>query len=417
MGISTKAARFYADGDFGRLSSNAYYNYNPSVNSFSIAVWVKPSDDSGSIVNKQDGEVTQYELAVSGGEYKVYLNNTALSTTTVINDGSWHFLVLAVRAAAKWYKIYVDGVNIPVSVVLPNTGTVAQPVWIGMNHDWSGGEVQTIGNPFVGFMDELVFWGTYLDQDDVTQLYNNGGPISPLVNYGGYDKSASVAGWYRMGEAPNDTFTVLEDVVGTKDFTFYDGHYESEYPVEVLPEPPATPDAPVLSLDETILPFQTNQIKMFVMTDASDKYLLCGSFVSYESVSDQLVSLAPYMLSVYTDDNGHNALGTCLLSTVENSFSVHTFDTDDEIIFGSYKFAALSNSDENDVIQISFENATTETYDTFFYGANITLDSDRRLFCYKQTGEVDEIGYVFLGGKKVMVARIENKWHLVVEPY
>ncbi len=90
------------------------YNYNTKNQAMALAVWLKTTATSGTIINREvgTGNKSGYyaKLNVDGTvevKFKGW-NSPNIQSTTVVNDGFWHHL--AIVAKGRLISLYVDGV-------------------------------------------------------------------------------------------------------------------------------------------------------------------------------------------------------------------------------------------------------------------------------------------------------------------
>ena len=94
-------------------------------------------------------------------------NTYTAKSTTLINDGDWHHVVLTRNSSSGAYTVYIDG-------VLERSGTLATGT-IG-NSYFSIGRVETTsGTPiyFAGNLDELYVYDSVINAAKITELYND----------------------------------------------------------------------------------------------------------------------------------------------------------------------------------------------------------------------------------------------------
>ena len=94
-------------------------------------------------------------------------NDFSSKSTAVINDGSYHHVVLTRNASSGAYKIYIDG-------ALDASGTTAAGV-IGNSFSSLGRIEDTGGTPeyFLGQLDEVLVYDHVLSDSTVTSIYDN----------------------------------------------------------------------------------------------------------------------------------------------------------------------------------------------------------------------------------------------------
>ena len=117
----------------------------------------------------------------------------------------WHHIVLNHNGTG--YEFYVDGVNAS-SHSLGGTVTVTSQSKIsGTGLDYFRiGINGSLGFPTGGLFDEVGIWSSALTSTQISEIYNNGVPIS-LSSY-------SPDGWWRMGDNDNGQGATISDQSG-----------------------------------------------------------------------------------------------------------------------------------------------------------------------------------------------------------
>lgn len=207
--------------------------------------WVKTSFSSAAnfLAGKYNGASgfivyinTNGKLLIDGrddtGAYK-----SSGASTTVVNDGNWHYLSGTINISTGKWSIYVDG-------VLENSSTHAAGTTLANTAVLSVGNYLT--NKFSGEVDEVSLWNVELGQASIDQyksncltgteiglvgLYNfnegSGLTVTDLSSYGlngtlsGMDASNWVSNNFSCGTACNFTMTdvVTVSLLGANDIT------------------------------------------------------------------------------------------------------------------------------------------------------------------------------------------------------
>lgn len=139
-----------------------------------ICVWEKSDDytvSNAKIYGNRETTIQNYisDLILKDGSFRqnIYdgVSETAITGTTVVEDGNWHFL------CSQWglegRKIYVDGVL---------NGTNADTdVWTGVPHDFyiGTGIVAAAHYSHKGHLDEFSYWNRYLNASEIGDAYIN----------------------------------------------------------------------------------------------------------------------------------------------------------------------------------------------------------------------------------------------------
>ena len=137
------------------------------------------------------------------------------ASTTLLTAGEWAHLVFVQDGVSP--TIFVNAVEVTPIFVTDNDRTA----WfndiplldngrIGCVNFNNGGNADFLN----GNIDEVAFWNSALTADEVSALYNNGSPITPISDNGNYVSSANLVTWYRMGDDASDTNTTIIDQTG-----------------------------------------------------------------------------------------------------------------------------------------------------------------------------------------------------------
>ncbi len=167
--------------NFNGVSSYVQIN-NVISNDFSISFWIKTTQTGGSGQWWQgrclvDGFVNQnaddFGMSLSGNNFAFGTGNpdTTITSTAVINDGSWHQCVATRQMSSGSLAIYVDGVLQAAGT--GGTDSLTAPANLRF------GSRQTGINFFLGSLDDVRIYNRALGSNEVTALYLNG--IAPAV--------------------------------------------------------------------------------------------------------------------------------------------------------------------------------------------------------------------------------------------
>jgi len=154
----------------------------------SLAFWIKTTQ-TGNDTGWQAPGVTGVEQA--GGADDIFWgwldasghmgisvgNDYSTKSSVVVNDGTWHHVVLSRDAVAGTYRIYIDG-------VLNASGSIATGV-IGTPFSSIGRIEDTGGTPeyLSGQLDEVRIYSSVLTDSQVVSIMNDTRPCTNLVNH------------------------------------------------------------------------------------------------------------------------------------------------------------------------------------------------------------------------------------------
>jgi Concanavalin A-like lectin/glucanases superfamily len=189
----------------GSVSFDGYGFLTPSTNllstiagTFSLSLWVKTTDDSGyqgdvawdgagivsadspnSLVN---GDIIP--VALTGGQVAFntgspeYGDDT-LNSSTLVNDGQWHHIVVMRNQLTGEKDIYIDGELDNSDFDTTDLLTDPQLLTIGCKADASDSDPNspsdTGSNGYTGLIDDIQIYNRILTADEVAFLYNNPG--------------------------------------------------------------------------------------------------------------------------------------------------------------------------------------------------------------------------------------------------
>ena len=193
------------------LTFNGTDNYincgNDSIFSFSTdmsaSAWVNTSQTTvGNIFSK-----TYYRLEfaangiLSWGVYETSSSSTFVYSTTAINDGQWHHIVVTHKANGN-QNIYVDG-------QLEGTASANTGIHTTTHDFFIGRRNATHSRIMDGNLSNIAVWNTELTSAQVTTLYNKHKPFD-LNTF-----AVTPVSWWRLG-AVNSSFdgtdwTVLDE--------------------------------------------------------------------------------------------------------------------------------------------------------------------------------------------------------------
>jgi len=218
----------YFDGSgavrLGSVISPAELSLRPLINTYTISLWAKQKDlnyggliSKGSVVGGGVPTPTNYALAFSGLVFSFSAGTSLISTpastwtynfsTQQIN--TWiHFLVTINIVAPE---LYINGnlTSWTTSATLSTTlNSITNPVYIGA----IGNRNNSSGNSFFkGNIDEVAIWSGVLNSANIKAIYGGGGGINLSTDYGDYNQSSNLRGYWRMGDGYDYSHKIMYD--------------------------------------------------------------------------------------------------------------------------------------------------------------------------------------------------------------
>jgi predicted alpha-1,6-mannanase (GH76 family) len=160
---------------FNGVNNTAQIN-NPVVNDFSIAFWVKTTQNAGTgqwyngaglVDGDSPGTANDFGTALLGGKFAFGIGNpdTTISSTASINNGNWHFCVATRQQATGLIKVYVDG-SLQASAIVNRDSLNASAHLLF-------GAIASGGGYFNGSLDDVKIFARTLSANEVAALYDS----------------------------------------------------------------------------------------------------------------------------------------------------------------------------------------------------------------------------------------------------
>ncbi len=179
----------WVDGKFGKALNfdgvNDYVIKNPFSDFPSTEItaefWMKSSDT----VNR--GTPISYAASSSDNEFliynyqgfRIYRGSNYKITGVSANDGSWHHIVVTWRGSDGQIKVYKDGVQVYSGTLASGTTiTDGGSFVIAQEQDSVGNDFEST-QAFKGIMDEVRIYNRSLTQEEISDLYDNRGYVTP----------------------------------------------------------------------------------------------------------------------------------------------------------------------------------------------------------------------------------------------
>ena len=207
--IGTGALDFDGTDDYVNVADSASLDV---VDDFTIAAWVKATVGSTYFFSRHNSANWKgYNLGVNADgkvSARMYITaNSDVRSSSTVNDGNWYHVALVVEAGQQ-HKLYVDGSEPAYEAQdIGESGTYA-----GANPLRIGRHCTSATSCFNGTLDEVRFYSTALSENDIYQLFLEGGYESPYeeadLNEDGYvdfyDLAYLVKYWLDTCPTPDD---------------------------------------------------------------------------------------------------------------------------------------------------------------------------------------------------------------------
>jgi len=167
----------------GKVGNAAYFNGSTCIwggdildedgTNRTYAFWIKNTQTTRThIFSKYQGSGVGYYIlqAIGIDNYSIGHSYPDITSTSGINDGDWHFVVITLSTDGN--KIYIDG-------VLNNSNSNALEdedidMFFSMGCQCTSDDCSSRQNYYIGYLDEIGVWNRTLSADEVEELYNGG---------------------------------------------------------------------------------------------------------------------------------------------------------------------------------------------------------------------------------------------------
>ena len=221
---------FDGTDDYVNLGTDSSLNFGSSA-PFTIAAWVKTTDNYGMIVSFRSstdgGPVTDLAVGYDGGadnpgkamilvRQDGYVGSYARVTGGSVKDGQWHH-VAAVRSSGSTVELFLDGVSRVTAFDPYLEGPIATDLKaIGSERRWVSDSYGSLDQRYLaGTIDYVRIYGRALSATEIMALYNCselGGSSSGTVSGG--------AGYIRQPTAAAAELRRLHWVTKSSDYTY-----------------------------------------------------------------------------------------------------------------------------------------------------------------------------------------------------
>jgi len=223
---NTKSCKYAgtATGTAGRTNwgQPAAWCTNPSTNAYSFSFWFRANTGGSENV---DGALLTSADQSSNSHMRTGFSGTAINniyaggnfvsgTCTGMTSGTW-YLVTYVFTGTGQMNLYVGNSSTacvtqnPVGTDTCTRDFIFNTLRSTTNADTAFGEWGTPN------LDEFTVWNTALTGTDHVNLQSSGHAVDPTT----HAKAANLINYYRCGDDPTDSSTLLNDQIGTVDGT------------------------------------------------------------------------------------------------------------------------------------------------------------------------------------------------------
>lgn len=167
-------------GQIGKFNKAVTFNGNSVIKSatsaailpgsFTVSTWIKTTGTASENIlcfwiTDDTTAATDCPIGISN-KFNMRVDDTVYNGTTVINDGSWHNIVVYSNSLSSSSEVYIDGVLETLTIQPSNFTNASSVVYLGSN----------IGNAgsFNGTMDETAIWNRVLTPTEISELYRRG---------------------------------------------------------------------------------------------------------------------------------------------------------------------------------------------------------------------------------------------------
>jgi len=178
----------FSDDRFGSLNKSCNFDSYLEViqlssqildgnNLVSLSLWIKKlnSYDVGVLSGSSSYHDNEFLIYIENGVVAPHIKGPKFFGQISIEDGTWHHIVVTRNSADGLVKIFIDGVldtqdNMDTGVIDINQNGL----WLGNDQDFVGGG-WTSSQQFIGQLDDIRIYNRILSEQEIIQLYHEGG--------------------------------------------------------------------------------------------------------------------------------------------------------------------------------------------------------------------------------------------------
>lgn len=224
--VARKSVDFDGSTEYIGSNGNVTWGFGDT---WSISYWINLASpttrsETAIIVRKAAGTNESliqllHDGTTAGDPLTVFLSDSAGTnfknldfTGATPSSGTWANIVVTYDGATAGdpVTVYLDGTDVGAGSGTDNTGTMAndsREITVGAHSSRSSGFTD-------GLIAHVTMWSAVLDQNDVDEVAGQKLEFNPLRASGTYDKQASVAAWFKLGEKAGSTANIGKDYSG-----------------------------------------------------------------------------------------------------------------------------------------------------------------------------------------------------------
>ena len=190
---------------------------NLSSTAFSFSFWFKRNGDDGTLFAMADqSSNSHWRIDVSGTSLdNMYAGGQYIYTAcgTTITNNTWYLVTMAFTGSGG-VRVYVGNSSTSCIGAFSSVGSdlCTRDALINTLRSSTNSDI-AFGQWGLHNIDELTIWNTELSGTDHVNLQSSGHASNPAT----HAKAANLIDYYRCGDDPDDSSSVLNDTVGSAD--------------------------------------------------------------------------------------------------------------------------------------------------------------------------------------------------------
>lgn len=213
---NTKSLRYAGEDTAGSGRTNFFQptNWSRTLNSqeFTITCWFRRNGRDGTLIGSRSSSNGYFWTSVTGTISCTFGGNFASGGT--VADATWYAYTQTVRNESGTYVGRAFLGSSSTSVLNTNAGTDTLAMdFLANARRGSNNTDLSFGAWGLFNIDEIAVWNVGFTGAQHVEWYNSGTPLDATT----HSQAAGLISYYRCGDAPSDTTSVLEDIVGSDD--------------------------------------------------------------------------------------------------------------------------------------------------------------------------------------------------------
>lgn len=203
--------------DAGRTTFGQPSAWSKTLNSqeLTMTMWFKRNGRDGILFASRSDSNAYWHCSISSGAIACYFGGNFASGGSV-SDATWYPLTMTVRNESGTYtgRAYLGSSSTSILNTTGGTTALAMDFFLNIRRG-SNNTNFSIGSWGTSNIDELAIWNVGFTGSDHVEWYNSGTPMDAED----HSQAANLLSYYRCGDAPSDSSTVLEDIIGSDNGT------------------------------------------------------------------------------------------------------------------------------------------------------------------------------------------------------